>query len=147
VHSILGADIGPNEPLVAAGLDSLSSVELRNSLEGKLGLELPSTLVFDYPTVNAISQFISANCSPAAAAQEAAESVAGEAGKADEAASAAHLAYIQGEVAEVARGILGADVSHDAPLMSAGLDSLSSGEMGADEQWMGPEGKVEDIVI
>ena len=127
-RSILGADIGVNEPLVAAGLDSLSSVELRNSLEGKLGLELPGTLVFDYPTISAIAQFISANHAPPAAGEPSGGSKAVDSA-AEEAASAAHLAYIQGEVAEVACGILGADVAHDAPLMSAGLDSLSSGEM------------------
>ena len=129
-RSILGADISASEPLVAAGLDSLSSVELRNSLEGKLGLELPSTLVFDYPTITAIAQFIAANHTPAAAAGDAdaaTAAAAAAAGAVSEAASAEHLVYIRGEVAEVARGILGADVEDDAPLMSAGLDSLSSG--------------------
>ena len=135
-RSILGADVGANEPLVAAGLDSLSSVELRNSLEGKLGLELPSTLVFDYPTVNAISQFISTNHPSAAAAagQSAAAGSTGEEKEVGEAASAEHLAYIQGEVAEVLRGILGGDVVDDVPLMSAGLDSLSSGGVEAGGQ-------------
>jgi hypothetical protein len=31
------------------------AVEFRNSLEAKLGIELPSTLVFDYPSIAAIA--------------------------------------------------------------------------------------------
>ena len=58
VRGILGTDIGPDEPLMAAGLDSLGAVELKNSLEAKMGLQLPGTLVFDYPTEAAIVGYV-----------------------------------------------------------------------------------------
>ena len=59
VAAVLGsADVDPQQQLMAAGLDSLSSVELKNSLEAKLGLELPTTLVFDYPTMAALAAFL-----------------------------------------------------------------------------------------
>ncbi len=65
VTAVLGnANIDPQQPLMAAGLDSLSSVELRNSLEGKLGMELPTTLVFDYPTMAAIAGFLASKVQP-----------------------------------------------------------------------------------
>ena len=68
VRSILGTDVGPNEPLMAAGLDSLGAVELKNSLESRLAVQLPSTLVFDYPTTAALSEFLIAKLAPAGSA-------------------------------------------------------------------------------
>ena len=59
VQEIVGSVVSPSQPLMAAGLDSLSSVELTNALQRKLGMQLPSTLVFDYPTVDAIADFVS----------------------------------------------------------------------------------------
>ena len=43
VAGVLGSAIGPHEPLMAAGLDSLGAVELRNTLESVSGLQLPGT--------------------------------------------------------------------------------------------------------
>lgn len=58
VSGVLGSSIGDNDPLMAGGLDSLGSIELRNLLEQQTSTELPSTLVFDHPTIASISQLI-----------------------------------------------------------------------------------------
>ena len=44
--------------LIEFGFDSLMTVELRNALGSLIGARLPSTLVFDYPTINELSNYL-----------------------------------------------------------------------------------------
>jgi acyl transferase domain-containing protein/NADPH:quinone reductase-like Zn-dependent oxidoreductase/NAD(P)-dependent dehydrogenase (short-subunit alcohol dehydrogenase family) len=47
--------IDPRTPLGDLGLDSLLAVELRNTLSRAIGEPLPVTLLFDYPTLDALT--------------------------------------------------------------------------------------------
>jgi 3-oxoacyl-(acyl-carrier-protein) synthase/acyl carrier protein len=64
VRSILGTDVAIDEPLVDAGLDSLSAVELNDTISSAVGMELPSTMMFDYPSVGAMSDFVVSQIQP-----------------------------------------------------------------------------------
>ena len=48
----------PEEPLMAAGLDSRGGMELRRALGDTLQVDLPVTLLYDYQTISAIVGFI-----------------------------------------------------------------------------------------
>jgi len=60
--SVLGltseASIEPRQRLFDLGIDSLLAVELKNRLEVSLGCVIPNTLLFDYPTLEAVVDYL-----------------------------------------------------------------------------------------
>jgi acyl transferase domain-containing protein/acyl carrier protein len=52
------ADLNPEVPFTALGVDSLMGIELRNRLESTTGLSLPSTAIWTYPTPSHLAEFI-----------------------------------------------------------------------------------------
>ncbi|CAE7183438.1 pikAI, partial [Symbiodinium microadriaticum] len=61
----MGLDMDDNTPLMEAGIDSLSAVEFRNKVSNEFrSVTLPSTLMFDYPTLTALADYVSEQLVP-----------------------------------------------------------------------------------
>ena len=48
-----------DQPLMEAGLDSLGALDLRNAAAAHFAVDLPATLVIDYPSLSALAPYIS----------------------------------------------------------------------------------------
>jgi acyl transferase domain-containing protein/NADPH:quinone reductase-like Zn-dependent oxidoreductase/NAD(P)-dependent dehydrogenase (short-subunit alcohol dehydrogenase family)/acyl carrier protein len=51
-------EVDHRQPLGEMGLDSLMAVELRNALATALGRSLPATLLFDYPSIEKVTDYL-----------------------------------------------------------------------------------------
>merc|ERR1719229_1886956 len=59
VRNMTGSDdIDGETPLMESGLDSIASVDLRTTLQQEFTLELPSTVMFNYPTMNGLAGYL-----------------------------------------------------------------------------------------
>ncbi|WP_433192815.1 type I polyketide synthase [Nocardia sp. CA-107356] len=65
--STLGTDpdaLSPYRPLTETGIDSLLATALRANLERHLGIPLPATLLWNYPTITDIARYLTEQMSP-----------------------------------------------------------------------------------
>ncbi len=62
---VSGSDINADQSFTDLGFDSLSAVEFRNRLAALVGIPLPATLVFDFPTPEEIAVMLLAAIAPA----------------------------------------------------------------------------------
>ena len=65
VEELLGTVVPNDAPLMGAGLDSLSAVDLVQTLGQRLGTELEPTALFDYPTIGSLTKYLDEQMEPA----------------------------------------------------------------------------------
>ena len=69
VLDVLGTNVATDAPLMSVGLDSIAVTELTNALAERFDAELPQTLMFDHPTIDAIAGFLAETTDAPAAAE------------------------------------------------------------------------------
>jgi acyl carrier protein len=154
VKKMLGIEVTPDQPLMEAGLDSLSAVELKTELESVFTMELPATVTFDFPTIEGLVRFITSqkqeeaeekasNQQPPAAQQQHHQQVtplsfsaAAGPSRSVPASPAVVLADVAATISKAVHKMLGVVVDGEQPLMEAGLDSLSKFSRKLRINWM-----------
>eukprot|EP00438_Fugacium_kawagutii_P013956 Skav203422 [mRNA] locus=scaffold1743:380634:384082:- [translate_table: standard] len=126
---VTGSVVAAQEPLMEAGMDSLSAVEFRNRLSNELpGIKLPNTLIFDYPTVGAISMFAASQLSAGAGDAAVAPASVGISVAEVEALVLAVAGEVTGHSVDAQEQWPWEHVEAQEPLMDSGLDSLAAVE-------------------
>lgn len=93
------------------------AVELKNTLQNSLSMELPATLTFDYPTIGELVRFLAESVPSMVEERQPAESWAPGGGRLS-------TASIMSELQGMVNAMLATDVAVDQPLIEAGLESL-----------------------
>jgi len=123
---VIGTTISADAPLMSAGFDSISAMELWNKMSEHLDTELPQTLLFDHPTLQSIADSLPLSYSSVPLLEPQSNVAYKQLPQTRRTKSRDALLE---ELTAIASEVIGTTVSADAPLLSAGLDSISTMEL------------------
>jgi acyl transferase domain-containing protein/acyl-CoA synthetase (AMP-forming)/AMP-acid ligase II/NADPH:quinone reductase-like Zn-dependent oxidoreductase/acyl carrier protein len=113
VAEILGLDPGQRDlaqrGFFELGMDSLTSMELRNTLQRQLGAPLPTTLTFDYPTLEDLTAYLWRQVA----------APAGDAGPGPQAAPPPHAAVAARDLEAMSRAEIEAELDRELQMLGA----------------------------
>ena len=132
-----GESVPEERGLFDVGLDSLTAIELRNRLGAELGERLPATVLFDFPTVRALSAHLADRCAAAGPAFD-------QAALGAWVAAAARLEPGQRQRTELVRGLraalgvlTGAAGRDEDPVPAVGEDPAFGMDSASDDELFG----------
>ena len=136
VLDVSGQDIGLHDPLQESGVDSLGAVEVGNTLQDMLGasVKLPSTLLFDYPTVSEMASYVVGQLDKVEPVYAARQDHAGPLStdfvlKLSGQDRPSQIGSIEKAITQVVHEVSGMEVNRTDPLQEAGVDSLGATEL------------------
>lgn len=107
------------ESLIAAGLDSLGVVQLQNEISSVLGVELPPTAIFNYPTPGVLVDYIVSSSNLTWKSSDWSLRTEAKTARAD-----MNWEWVNSIVLDIVEGIAGRKFEEDEPLIQGGIDSL-----------------------
>lgn len=129
VEGIVGRHVNIDQPLMDAGIDSLGAVELQSTISSHFGFSVPSTLIFDYPTISAIGSYLLSAISKIMPKDGRFQNIEKQPKDHSTSSSTQPLDYYLSKVTEAVRDVIGSMIEVHQPLMAMGLDSLGSVEL------------------
>lgn len=106
------------------------ALEVRNQLSQALQVDLPATIVFDFPTIDALAAHLAglAGSCPPTAVQQQQQQRRRQYPDQQQSAAPSRM-HIQQQIMTALGSIAGHDIDPDEPLAAAGLDSLAAVEL------------------
>ncbi|CAL6313048.1 unnamed protein product [Bathycoccus prasinos] len=121
LYKLLNRKVGDLDPLLDAGLDSLSAVHLSSILEEKIpGVRCPSTLIFDYPTPGELCAFIENQV------RKKNTETYTQSTQPTKNERRGYILDTHKTVQKIIVQILGHSINQSSPLMDAGFDSINA---------------------